>query len=47
LPLAYALLMALSRITASAHHPSDIAAGMAIGILGARYMLSKEPEWCQ
>jgi len=47
LPLAYALLIALSRITASAHHPSDIAAGMAIGILGARYMLRKEPEWCQ
>lgn len=47
LPLAYALFIALSRITASSHHPSDIAAGMAIGVLGARYMLRKQYDWCR
>ena len=47
LPLAYAILIALSRITVSVHHPSDVAAGIAIGVLGARYMLQKQPEWCQ
>jgi membrane-associated phospholipid phosphatase len=40
LPLAYALLMAVSRVIVSAHYPSDIVAGMAIGILGACFVLS-------
>lgn len=40
-PLGYALLIALLRITVSAHHPSDVVAGMAIGILGACLILSR------
>lgn len=41
-PLFYALFMALLRIMVNAHHPSDVIAGMGIGILGAYFMLSKE-----
>lgn len=44
LPLAYASLIALLRVTDSAHHPSDIVAGMAIGILGAYLILSRHPD---
>ena len=44
-PLGYALSMALLRIIVNAHHPSDVIAGMAIGILGACFMLSERPSW--
>ena len=40
LPLAYAFVMAVLRIIVSAHYPSDVIAGMAIGILGAYFILS-------
>ncbi|MGB5746669.1 MAG: phosphatase PAP2 family protein [Desulfobacterales bacterium] len=41
LPLIYAFLIALSRGFVSSHYPSDVAAGMAIGILGAWYFISR------
>ena len=41
LPLIYAILIAISRVLVSSHYPSDVAAGMAIGILGAWYLLSR------
>jgi membrane-associated phospholipid phosphatase len=40
LPLGYALVMAVLRIVVSAHYPSDVIAGMAIGILGAYFVLT-------
>ena len=43
LPLIYAFLIAVSRVFVSAHYPSDVAAGMAIGILGAWYFVSRLP----
>ena len=42
-PLCYAFLMALLRIIVSAHHPSDVVAGIAIGVLGAHIILWKRP----
>jgi membrane-associated phospholipid phosphatase len=44
LPLIYALLIAVSRVFVSAHYPSDVAAGMFIGILGAWFFVSRLPE---
>ena len=44
LPLAYALLIAFSRVVVSAHYLSDAVAGMAIGILGAYIFLLKHHE---
>jgi undecaprenyl-diphosphatase len=44
LPLIYAFLIALSRVFISSHYPSDVAAGMAIGILGAWFVISRMPE---
>jgi membrane-associated phospholipid phosphatase len=44
LPLLYAFLIAVSRVFVSAHYPSDVAAGMAIGILGAWFFLSRLPN---
>ena len=41
LPLIYASLIAVSRVFVSAHYPSDVAAGMAIGILGAWFFVSR------
>jgi undecaprenyl-diphosphatase len=41
LPLIYAFLIALSRVSISSHYPSDVAAGMAIGILGAWFFISR------
>ena len=41
LPLIYAFLIAVSRIFVSAHYPSDVAAGMAIGVLGAWFFISR------
>ena len=44
LPLAYALMIAFSRVAVSAHYLSDVFAGMSIGILGAYIYLSKHHE---
>jgi len=41
LPLIYAFLIAISRVFVSSHYPSDVAAGMVIGILGAWVFLSR------
>jgi membrane-associated phospholipid phosphatase len=41
LPLIYAFLIAASRVFISSHYPSDVAAGMMIGILGAWYFISR------
>jgi undecaprenyl-diphosphatase len=43
LPLIYAFLIAASRVFVSAHYPSDVAAGMAIGIMGAWFFISRLP----
>ena len=45
LPLAYAFLIAISRIFVNMHHPSDVAAGMAVGIFGAWFFISRSPEF--
>ncbi len=42
-PLIYAFLIAVSRVFVSSHYPSDIAAGMVIGILGAWFFVSRLP----
>ena len=44
LPLVYAFLIAASRVFVSAHYPSDVAAGMAIGITGAWFFISRLKE---
>jgi len=44
LPLAYALMIAFSRVAVSAHYLSDAVAGMGIGILGAYLYLFKHHE---
>jgi undecaprenyl-diphosphatase len=41
LPLVYAFAIAISRVFVSSHYPSDVAAGMAIGILGAWFFISR------
>ena len=41
LPLIYAFLIAVSRVLVNVHHPSDVVAGTAIGVLGARYFIAK------
>jgi membrane-associated phospholipid phosphatase len=41
LPLIYAFVIAISRVFISSHYPSDVAAGMVIGILGAWYFISR------
>ncbi len=41
LPLIYAFLIAISRVFLSSHYPSDVAAGMVIGILGAWFYISR------
>ena len=41
LPLIYAFLIAASRVFVSSHYPSDVAAGMIIGILGAWFFISR------
>ena len=43
-PLIYAFMIAASRVFVSAHYPSDVAAGMAIGILGAWVFISRLPD---
>ncbi len=40
-PLIYAFLIAISRVFVSAHYPSDVAGGMAIGIMGAWFFISR------
>lgn len=47
LPLLYALAISISRVFVSAHYPSDVAAGMAIGILGAWWFISRLPRDAQ
>ena len=44
LPLIYAFFIAVSRVFVSAHYPSDVAAGMAIGIMGAWVFISRLKE---
>jgi membrane-associated phospholipid phosphatase len=44
LPLIFACLIAMSRVFVSAHYPSDVAAGMAIGIMGAWFFISRLRE---
>jgi undecaprenyl-diphosphatase len=44
LPLIYAFLIAVSRVFVSAHYPSDVAAGMFLGILGAWFFVSRLPN---
>ena len=44
LPLIYAFLIASSRVFVSSHYPSDVAAGMAIGIMGAWFFISRLPN---
>jgi len=44
LPLAYAFLIAVSRVFISSHYPSDVLAGMAIGVMGAWYFISRLPR---
>jgi len=39
LPLIYAFCIGVSRVLVSAHYPSDVAGGMAIGIMGAWFFL--------
>jgi undecaprenyl-diphosphatase len=41
IPLIFAFLIAVSRVLVNVHHPSDVAAGTAIGVLGAWYFISK------
>jgi len=41
LPLIYAFLIAISRVFISSHYPSDVVAGMAIGIMGAWFIISR------
>ncbi len=41
LPLIYAFFIAVSRVFVSAHYPSDVAAGMFIGVLGAWFFVSR------
>ena len=41
LPLIYAFLIAISRVFISSHYPSDVVAGMAIGILGAWFFIAR------
>jgi undecaprenyl-diphosphatase len=44
LPLIYAFLIAISRVFVSAHYPSDVAAGMLIGVLGAWFFATRLPD---
>ena len=44
LPLIFAFLIAVSRVLVSAHYPSDVAGGMAIGIMGAWFFISRLKE---
>jgi membrane-associated phospholipid phosphatase len=44
LPLIYAFCIGVSRVLVSAHYPSDVAGGMAIGIMGAWVFISRLKE---
>ena len=44
LPLIYAFVIAISRVFIGSHYPSDVAAGMTIGILGAWFFISRLDE---
>ena len=41
LPLIFAFFIGISRVFVSAHYPSDVAGGMAIGIMGAWFFISR------
>jgi undecaprenyl-diphosphatase len=41
LPLIYAFLIAISRVFISSHYPSDVLAGIVIGILGAWVFIAR------
>lgn len=41
LPLIYAFLIAISRVFISSHYPSDVAAGIAIGIMGSWIFIAR------
>lgn len=43
-PLIYAFMIAASRVFVSSHYPSDVAAGTAIGIMGAWVFISRLPD---
>ena len=43
-PLIYAFMIAISRVFIGSHYPSDVAAGMLIGILGAWFFISRLNE---
>ena len=45
LPLVYAFLIAISRAFVNSHYPSDVVAGMAIGIFGAWLFISRLPNY--
>ena len=40
-PIVYACLVGSFRVLSNAHYPSDVVAGMAIGIMGAWYFISR------
>jgi membrane-associated phospholipid phosphatase len=44
LPLVGAFLIATTRVLVNSHYPSDVAAGMAIGIFGAWFFISRLPD---
>ena len=44
LPLIYAFLIATSRVFVSSHFASDVGDGMAIGIMGAWFFISRLPD---
>ncbi len=44
IPLIYSFLIAISRVFVNVHHPSDVLAGMAIGIFGAWLFISRLPN---
>jgi undecaprenyl-diphosphatase len=44
LPLIFAFLVAVSRVAVNAHYPSDVVAGMAVGVFGAWFFLSRLPD---
>jgi undecaprenyl-diphosphatase len=44
LPLILASLMAVSRVAVNAHYPSDVVAGVALGVLGAWFFLYRLPD---
>lgn len=44
IPLILAFLIAVSRVAVNAHYPSDVVAGMAIGVFGAWFFVHRLPD---